>query len=174
MDAKRQMLFWVSQNSCKAYRHSDARLRIWQRKSSKDVTQRSFAPRWTNSALRSELQTILTLYMIRCLRPNNFTESDVANHPDQVGERRDLLWLMEIERELLSAMRPKSKFDRIVLAEIAIEAGLTLIKEAETAKKMTALSRARMVRNGLMIALLAHYPIRLATREHQSVVFTTS
>ena len=78
-----------------------------------------------------------------------------------IAPRRDLEWLMEIERELLSAMRPKSKFDRIVLAEIAIEAGLTLIKEAETAKKMTALSRVRMVRNGLMIALLAHYPIRL-------------
>ena len=105
------------------------------------------------------------------LETEQLREPDVANHPDQLAKGRYLLWLMEIERELLSAMRPKSKFDRIVLAEIAIEAGLTLIKEAETAKKMTALSRARMVRNGLMIALLAHYPIRLATREHQSVVF---
>ena len=78
-----------------------------------------------------------------------------------IASKRDLGWLMEIERELLSAMRPKSKFDRIVLAEVTIEAGLTLIAEAETAKTMTALSRARIARNGLMIALLAHYPIRL-------------
>ena len=42
---------------------------------------------------------------------------------------------MEIERDLFSAMRPKSKWDRIVLAEITIEAGLTLITEAERAEK---------------------------------------
>lgn len=74
---------------------------------------------------------------------------------------RNLGWLIEIERELFSDMRPKSKWDRIVLAEIIIEAGLTLMEEAETAKKMTKLTRARLFRNGLMIALLAHYPIRI-------------
>jgi integrase len=74
---------------------------------------------------------------------------------------RDLRWLIEIERELFSAMRPRSKWDRVVLTEVIIEAGLTLIAEAETAKKLPKLTRARMVRNGLMQALLAHYPIRL-------------
>jgi hypothetical protein len=78
-----------------------------------------------------------------------------------IAPHRDLGWLIEIERELFSSMRPKSKWDRVVLSEIIIEAGLTLIGEAETAKKLPKLSRARMVRNGLMIALLAHYPIRL-------------
>ena len=78
-----------------------------------------------------------------------------------IAPKRDVGWLVEIERELFSAMRPKSKWDRVVLAEVTIEAGLTLIAEAETAKKLPKLTRARMVRNGLMIALLAHYPIRL-------------
>jgi hypothetical protein len=57
-------------------------------------------------------------------------------------------------------MRPKSKWDRVVLTELIIEAGLTLIAEAETAKKLTKLTRARMVRNGLIQALLAPYPMR--------------
>jgi integrase len=78
-----------------------------------------------------------------------------------IAPKRDLRWLIEIERELFADMRPKSKWDRVVLAEVIIEAGLTLIAKAETAKKLTKLTRARMVRNGLMIALLAHYLIRL-------------
>jgi site-specific recombinase XerD len=78
-----------------------------------------------------------------------------------VAPHHNVQWLIEIERELFSAMRPKSKWSRVVLAEIIIEAGLTLIAEAEAAKKRPRLTRARMVRDGLMIALLAHYPIRL-------------
>jgi hypothetical protein len=78
-----------------------------------------------------------------------------------VAPNPDLAWLMEIERELFSEMRPKSKWDRVVLTEIITEAGLTLIAEAETAKKLTQLTRARMVRNGLMQALLAAYPMRI-------------
>ncbi len=78
-----------------------------------------------------------------------------------IAPKRDLGWLIEIERDLFSAMRPKSKQDRIVLAEVTLEAGITLIAEAENAKKRPQLTKARMVRDGLMIALLAHYPIRL-------------
>ena len=78
-----------------------------------------------------------------------------------IGSKRDLGWLIEIERELFSAMRPRSKWDRVVLIEIIIEAGLTLIAEAESAKKLPRLTRARMARNGLMQALLAHCLIRL-------------
>jgi site-specific recombinase XerD len=73
----------------------------------------------------------------------------------------ELAWLMEIERELLSPMRPKSKWDRVVLGEVISEAGLTLIAEAELAVQLPKLTRARLVRNGLMLALLAQYPIRL-------------
>ena len=78
-----------------------------------------------------------------------------------IAPKRHLGWLIEIERELFSAMRPRSKWDRVVLTEGIIEAGLTLIVEAEFAQKLPRLTRARMVRNGLMLILLAHYPIRL-------------
>jgi site-specific recombinase XerD len=78
-----------------------------------------------------------------------------------IAPERDITWLMEIERDLLSQMRPKSKWDRIVLSEVIIEAGLTLIAEGELATKLSKLTRARMVRNGLMLALLAQCPIRL-------------
>jgi len=78
-----------------------------------------------------------------------------------IAPERDVAWLIEIERDLFSAMRPKSKWDRVVLTEIVVEAGLTLFAEGQTAPKLPKLTRARMVRNGLMIALLAQYPIRL-------------
>jgi site-specific recombinase XerD len=78
-----------------------------------------------------------------------------------IAPDRELAWLMEIERELFSQMQPKSKWDRVVLAEVISEAGLTLIAEAELAPRLPKLTRARMVRNGLMLALLAQYPIRL-------------
>lgn len=74
--------------------------------------------------------------------------------------KRDLAWLLDIERYLFSEMRPKSKWDRVVLTEIIIEAGLTLIAEGGTARKVTKLNRARMVRNGLMQAFLAAHPMR--------------
>jgi integrase len=57
-------------------------------------------------------------------------------------------------------MEPRSKFDRLVFAERLVEAGLTLVAEAQ-AFAHGDLARARGVRNGLIIALLALCPIRL-------------
>ena len=69
-------------------------------------------------------------------------------------------WLIVVERKLASEMRPRSKWDRVVYADVLIDAGLTLMAEAEIAKRPK-LTRARMFRNGLMIALLAYCPVRL-------------
>ena len=77
-----------------------------------------------------------------------------------IAPHRDLDWLIEIERELLSEMRPRSKWDRVVYTEVLEEAGLTLMAEAQLSKRPE-LSRARMFRNGLMVAILAHCPVRL-------------
>ena len=57
-------------------------------------------------------------------------------------------------------MEPRSKWDRLVLAERLVEAGLTLIVEAQQLAD-NEFARARRVRNGLMIALLAVCPSRL-------------
>ncbi len=73
---------------------------------------------------------------------------------------RDLTWLAEIGKDLALVARPRSKFDRLVLAEVLVEAGLKLINEAERSAKLTKLARACWVRNGLMLALLAFCPIR--------------
>jgi integrase len=73
---------------------------------------------------------------------------------------RDLTWLAEIGKDLALVMRPRSKFDRFVLAEVLVEAGLTLVHEVEHAGTMTQLARATQVRNGMMVALLALCPIR--------------
>jgi integrase len=73
----------------------------------------------------------------------------------------DMSWLADIEKDLALVMRPRSKADRWVLTEVLVEAGLTLIAEAENSRKMSKLGRARQVRNGLMVAMLAMHPIRL-------------
>jgi hypothetical protein len=73
---------------------------------------------------------------------------------------RDFTWLSEIEKDLRFEMRPRSKFDRLVLAHVLVGAGMTLITEAEMATTLTELARALQVRNGVMLALLALCPIR--------------
>ena len=72
----------------------------------------------------------------------------------------DLGWLIEIERQLCSERRPRPKWDRVVTTDVLVDAGRTLMAEAEIAKRPK-LTRARMFRNGLMVALLAYCPIRL-------------
>ncbi len=72
----------------------------------------------------------------------------------------DFSWLAEIERDFALLMTPRSKFDRLVLSQRLVDAGLTLIAQAQTFAK-DELLRARGVRNGLMIAVLAMCPIRL-------------
>src|SRR6476619_4347082 len=69
----------------------------------------------------------------------------------------DFSWLAEIEKDLALVMVPTSKFDRLVFTQCLVEAGLTLVAEAQAYAKNN-LARARGVRNGLMIALLAHRP----------------
>ena len=56
-------------------------------------------------------------------------------------------------------MVPKSKFDRVVLVDQLLEAGLTLITEAQQSGK-TGVARARGIRNGMMLTLLALFPFR--------------
>src|SRR5258708_1108494 len=57
-------------------------------------------------------------------------------------------------------MRPRAKVEGMVTTEVLVEAGLTLINEAETSSTLTELARACQVRNGLMVAMLAFCPIR--------------
>jgi integrase len=78
-----------------------------------------------------------------------------------IDPARDLSWLAEIEKDLDMRVRPRSKTNRWVLTEVLVEAGLTLITEAENSRKMSKLAQARQVRNGLMVAMLAMHPVRL-------------
>ena len=71
----------------------------------------------------------------------------------------DVKWLAEIEKDLALVMQPRSKLDRLVMAERLLDAGLTLIIEAKDHTRAKFV-RARGIRNGLMLALLALYPMR--------------
>lgn len=77
-----------------------------------------------------------------------------------IAPATDFAWLAEIEKDIALIMRPRSKADRLVLAERLLEAGLTLSKEAELFCK-TPVKRAAAARNGLMITVLALCPIRI-------------
>jgi integrase len=72
----------------------------------------------------------------------------------------DFSWLAEIEKDLTLVMQPRSKYDRLVFSRLLVDAGLTLVAEAQEFARND-LACARGVRNGLMIALLAFCPIRL-------------
>src|SRR3954447_5969963 len=65
------------------------------------------------------------------------------------------------KKDLSLVMRPCPKSDRWVLTEVLVEAGLTLITDAENSREMSKRGQARQVRNGLMLAMLAMHPIRL-------------
>jgi integrase len=77
-----------------------------------------------------------------------------------IAPSTDFEWLTEIEKDFALVMVPRSKADRLVLTERLVEAGLILIREAEMYGK-TALARAKGVRNGLLVALLALHLIRV-------------
>jgi integrase len=77
-----------------------------------------------------------------------------------IAPAADFAWLNEVEKDIALLVTPQSKAGRLVLTERLVEAGLTLIQEAETFGK-TAMARAAGVRNGLLIALLALHPIRI-------------
>ena len=72
----------------------------------------------------------------------------------------DLDWLNELAKDLALVAYPRSKFDRLVLPERLIEAGLALIQEAESSLTMSRIAQATQVRNGLMLAILGFHPIR--------------
>lgn len=71
----------------------------------------------------------------------------------------DFTWLIEIEKDLELLQEPRSKLNRFVHTEQIVKAGLTLILEAKNFTK-TPVKRARAIRNGLMLALLAANPMR--------------
>jgi integrase len=77
-----------------------------------------------------------------------------------IAPGRDLAWLAEIGKDLAFVMRPRSKFHRMVMTEVLVEAGLSFIHEAEVSPTLSEIARARQVRNGLMVALRALCPIR--------------
>ena len=85
----------------------------------------------------------------------------VRRTAELITRHLDFAWLAEIGKDLALLERPKDDFARIVAPERLVEAGLALIREAERDTKGTWLERALLVRNGLMVALLALCPIRL-------------
>jgi integrase len=77
-----------------------------------------------------------------------------------LAPQADFSWLAEIAKDLALVMEPRSKYDRLVFSGQLVNAGLTLVAEAQEFATND-IARARGVRNGVMIAVLAFCPIRL-------------
>ena len=65
-----------------------------------------------------------------------------------MAPRSDFSWLAEIEKDLALVMEPRSKLDRLVFSGRLLEAGQTLVAEAQEFANND-FARARGVRNGL-------------------------
>ena len=78
-----------------------------------------------------------------------------------LAPKRDWSWLREIACDRDLEAYPKPRFDRIVTTERLVKAGLDLIRTARQNPRLRRYWRATMIRNGLMVALLAQVPIRL-------------
>jgi hypothetical protein len=74
---------------------------------------------------------------------------------------RDFAWLSELEKDVALGMVPRSKLDRLIYSNVLVDAGMTVMIEAEAAMHRSDLGRARQFRNGLMLAVLAFHPLRL-------------
>ncbi|WP_188517754.1 site-specific integrase [Alsobacter metallidurans] len=72
---------------------------------------------------------------------------------------QDFGWLAELALDLEFIAEPKDKRARIRESHVLVEAGLSLFQGALLTRP--SIVNARMARDGLMIALLAHCPIRL-------------
>ena len=77
-----------------------------------------------------------------------------------LNPKMNFSWLIEIEQELALVMAPRSKFDRLVLTQRIVRAGLTLIAEAEKYAKND-FEQVKGIRNGLMMVILGLTHIRL-------------
>lgn len=78
-----------------------------------------------------------------------------------IAPGRDFGWVREIEQDLKRLATPRPRQHRIIPSNRLLALGLDLIRRGEAADNRTELARARLVRDGLMIALPALCPIRL-------------
>jgi hypothetical protein len=78
-----------------------------------------------------------------------------------IDHRSDLAWLKPIEADLRAVVQPRDRSDRLVMSDRLVKAGLALAEQAEKSINLKPAKRARLYRNGLMVALLALCPIRL-------------
>lgn len=80
---------------------------------------------------------------------------------DILAPDRDFHWLGEIVADLRYEAQPRPKHRRIVTSNRLLALGLELIARGESSEGLTGLRRARLFRDGLMIAILSVSPIRL-------------
>jgi len=86
----------------------------------------------------------------------------IAQVASFLDPRRDWRWLRRLVRRLQLRARPRDRRSDVMEIRELYRLGLQLMHEADKAAKATAFSRALLYRDGLIIALLAADPLRLA------------
>jgi integrase len=78
-----------------------------------------------------------------------------------LAPERDWEWLRDSAKDCEFVANPKSRFDRIVNADVLAKSGIDLIRSARGNPRLRTYWRATLIRDGLMVALMAHHPMRL-------------
>jgi integrase/recombinase XerD len=104
----------------------------------------------------AELKPTRSPYTVLC-RVQNLYDALRAMAPEA-----DWAWLLEIYRTLCAAVRPvRDKRPRLRSVEEVAALGERLMETAEAATRLSAVRRAVLFRDGLMVAMLSHRPVRL-------------
>ena len=99
--------------------------------------------------------------LIRQVIEGNVWRKVVALPAAEILSRHKFEWLREVEAELRYLAIPRPKHQKTVDSRRLLVAGLDLVARGEKSTQLTRHRRCRLVREGLMIALLSLAPIRL-------------
>jgi integrase/recombinase XerD len=106
---------------------------------------------------------------VKELREADYASNTIFNHVQGIHDcakvmdpTQDWSWLLNAVKKLRSKAKPtRNKLKRLQPAQKLDLLGCKLMDEAETNAKLTFYKRALMFRDGLMISLLIHRPLRL-------------
>jgi len=80
---------------------------------------------------------------------------------DHIAPGQDLTWLINMAKDYEDLAEPDPRYDHLVTSSSLVKAGLTLVEEGKAKLPQSQGKGAILIRNGLMLAVMALCPIRL-------------
>ncbi len=80
---------------------------------------------------------------------------------DHLAPGRDLIWLTNLAKDYDDMAEPDPRYDHLVTTTALVREGLTMVEEGKAKMGSKPVRGATLIRNGVMLALMALCPIRL-------------